>query len=244
MTDRVRHPRDVRIVPGAAPASSSAPTPRASSNATAVQIFRLLTSQAEAGPTAAPVDDFGEQPAGQTDTPARDMTGSGSGTAIPAPPPAGEQPQPQPPTAALSHGEAQRDGSTRSAIAGAHALARRQTPTPEPHEQDAALGKQIVQACAAAAHGELFTRELADRIARFCSTSGTSGDASWAVTLPMNPAVLPDTLLHLQLSPSSIGIRFETSHPRSTQLISDNTDALRTRLANALGRRIDVDVAA
>jgi type III secretion control protein HpaP len=60
----------------------------------------------------------------------------------------------------------------------------------------------------------------------------------------MNPAVLPDTLLHLQLSPSSIGIRFETSSARSTQLISDNADALRTRLSDALGRHIDVELAA
>jgi type III secretion control protein HpaP len=60
----------------------------------------------------------------------------------------------------------------------------------------------------------------------------------------MNPAVLPDTLLHLQLSPSSIAIRFATPNVRSQQLISDNADALRVRLADALGRHIDVDVAA
>ena len=106
------------------------------------------------------------------------------------------------------------------------------------------LGKQIVHACTAAAHGDLLTRELADRIARFCAMSGEGGDSSWAVTLPMNPAVLPDTLLHLQLSPSSIAIRFETQNARSQQLISDNADALRVRLADALGRQIDVEVAA
>lgn len=106
------------------------------------------------------------------------------------------------------------------------------------------LGRHIVHACTAAAHGDLLTRELADRIARFCSMSGAGGDSSWAVTLPMNPAVLPDTLLHLQLSPSSIAIRFETQNARASQLISDNADALRVRLADALGRHIDVDVAA
>jgi type III secretion control protein HpaP len=120
--------------------------------------------------------------------------------------------------------------------------------TKAPHaprpEHDTALGRQIVHACAAAAHGDLLTRELADRIARFCAMSGAGGDSTWAVTLPMNPSVLPDTLLHLQLSPSSIAIRFETPNARSLQLISDNADALRVRLADALGRHIDVDVTA
>ena len=63
MTDRVRHPQDVRIVPSTTPASPS--TLRTSSNATAVQIFRLLASQAGAGPLpplAAPGDDHPGNP--------------------------------------------------------------------------------------------------------------------------------------------------------------------------------------
>lgn len=248
MTDRVRHPQDVRIVPGATPASPS--TPRASSNATAVQIFRLLASQAGPGPLTGLGEQGDNQPGEQRDGDDGNEADSpdAGAPASDGTMPAQARPESQPPSvAAQSRSEPPHDASAHTAVAGARTLSRRdaQAPkAPEAPEQDAALGKQIVHACAVAAHGELFTRELADRIARFCSTSGASSDASWAVTLPMNPAVLPDTLLHLQLSPSSIGIRFETPNPRSTQLISDNADALRTRLADALGRQIDVDIGA
>ena len=107
---------------------------------------------------------------------------------------------------------------------------------------DSELGKQITHVCAAAMHAEVFTRELAERIARFCQTSGTADDMAWAVTLPMNPAVLPDTSLHLQLSPASLALRFETSSPRSAQLLSENRDALRVRLTDSLDRRLDIGI--
>ncbi|MGN6649744.1 type III secretion system protein SctP [Trinickia sp.] len=249
MTDRVRHPQDVRIVPSTTPASPS--TLRTSSNATAVQIFRLLASQAGAGPLpplAAPGDDHPGNPHDEGgDSDGSDTGGSASDTTVPEP---ARAESPPPPAIAPPHSEPSHEASAPPTVAGTRTLSRREARAPEAPagpaapEQDAALGKQIVHACAVAAHGELFTRELAERIARFCSTSGASGDASWAVTLPMNPAVLPDTLLHLQLSPSSIGIRFETPNPRSTQLISDNADALRMRLADALGRHIDLDIGA
>ncbi len=250
MTDRVRNPQDVRIVPSTGPASSASPgNPRASSNATAAQIFRLLASQAGVGSVTALAEHGDGQSDGQgdggDDAPASDTGGPAADSSAMAEPARAEQP-PRTEASPLRN-EAPHDAPAHPAVAGTRTLSRRETQAPkapEAPEQDAALGKQIVHACAVAAHGELFTRELADRIARFCSTSGASGDASWAVTLPMNPAVLPETLLHLQLSPSSIGIRFETSNPRSTQLISDNADALRTRLAEALGRQIDVDVGA
>ena len=101
-----------------------------------------------------------------------------------------------------------------------------------------------MRTCASAAQGEVFTQQLAERITRFCSLSGAADDAAWEVTLPMNPAVLPETSMHLQLSPSRMVIRFETADPSSSRLIVDNADALRARLADVLGRQIDVDVIA
>lgn len=241
MTERIRQPQDIRIVPSAA-TSSGAPSSRsASPSATAVQIFRLLASQAQAAPLSAyaTADDS---------TSTREHVAQASHTAdqeyaatLPA------EPREQHDACAAAPavgGEPKQDTSRTAALSGSRSNTEREARQAEPPEHDTALGQQIVHACATAAHGELLTRELAHRITRFCSMSGTSDDASWAVTLPMNPAVLPETLLHLQLSPSSIGIRFETSSARAAQLISDNADALRTRLSDALGRHIDVDVTA
>ncbi|WP_206956636.1 type III secretion system protein SctP [Trinickia acidisoli] len=239
MTDRVRNPQDIRIVPNGATTSGASPSQSSSANATAVQIFRLLASQAQAGPLSMPTISADAPSAEASDVQGSNATGEACAATAPA---QSREPQQAPTAAHEAHEATKRDPSPGTEPTGLRNTAHRATPKPEQPEHDAALGKQIVQVCAMAAHGELFTRELTDRIARFCSMSGTSDGTSWAVTLPMNPAVLPDTLLHLQLSPSSIAIRFETSNPRATQLISDNADALRKRLTDALGRQIDVEV--
>jgi hypothetical protein len=241
MSERVRQPQDIRIVPAGA-AAGSAISPRSPSpSATAVQIFRLLASQAQGQPLSANAGAGDGASVDEPEAQASSSTDQGAATIVSAEP---REQQPPSVPASPPHDPPKQDTSRGVALSGLRSTAQREAQKPEPPEHDAALGKQIVHACATAAHGELFTRELADRIARFCSMSGASDDASCAVTLPMNPAVLPDTLLHLQLSPSSIGIRFETSSARSTQLISDNADALRARLSDALGRHIDVELAA
>ena len=246
MTERVRQPQDIRIVPAGATGSGvrSPRSPSSTATTTAVQIFRLLASQAQSVPLL-PED------TSAADTPPREepeaQASHADDQACTSTVPDESQAPHEPPRAAApvsgAHSEPGPETPRSPALSGARSAGRGETQKTEQPEHDAALGKQIVHACATAAHGDLFTRELANRIARFCSMSGSHEDASWAVTLPMNPAVLPDTLLHLQLSPSSIGIRFETSNPRSAQLISDNADALRTRLSDTLGRRIDVDLA-
>lgn len=238
MTERVRPSQDIRIVPGTAPGSAAAPG--ASSNAAAVRIFQLLAVAAGSGPLSEPVArDDDRAPANPHDDASATAGAASTNTSLEAP----QREQRESP------GVSAQDPAGGTPVAhtsrtGARLDRSREDRASEPAEHDVSLGKQIVHACAAAAHGELFTRELAERIARFCSMSGASGDASWAVTLPMNPAVLPDTLLHLQLSPVSIALRFETGNSRSAQLISENADALRARLSDALGRRIDVDITA
>ena len=251
MSDRTRHARDVRIVPAAGmTGAAGSPAGRASA-ATAVQFARLLAAQTGTGSLPVFSDAGGNADQGAQDEPEQEQTDTliGAESAQPAQPAPLAEPAVRtvPAEMPLTHVPAAQ--ATPSLSPGrlrahdARQARRANAATSTPSEHDTTLGKQIVHACTAAAHGDLLTRELADRIARFCAMSGAGGDASWAVSLPMNPAVLPDTLLHLQLSPSSIAIRFETRNARSQQLISDNADALRVRLTDALGRHIDVEVA-
>ncbi|HVW50447.1 MAG TPA: type III secretion system protein SctP [Trinickia sp.] len=248
MSNRTHHARDVRILPVAGTtATVSSPSTRVSAS-TAAQFARLLAAQAGAGPMLVSPDGGGASDHDAQDDPehgaADDLASGTGGDAIRAEPAESRAfMEPAPSTLSRENVAQPASVSAPRTLRLQRARGAKEEAPPQP-EHDAMLGRQIVHACAAAAHGDLLTRELADRIARFCAMSGAGGDSSWAVTLPMNPAVLPDTLLHLQLSPSSIAIRFETPSARSLQLISDNADALRARLAEALGRQIDVEVAA
>ncbi|SDI39879.1 type III secretion system protein SctP [Paraburkholderia phenazinium] len=234
MSERARSAREIRIVPGT-PNPASGGTRAAAPSA--VQIFRSLAAQASAltGVTALAAS---PDEAGTPRAEAAEPQGAGEFN----PPPDTVAGKTAPP---VQEGGAEHQDGPAPATSSRIAAATAQKKTVEENRsasEETALGKHIVSACATAAHGEVLAQQLADRIARFCSMSGASDDASWEVTLPMNPAVLGDTLLHLQLSPSRIAIRFETSNPRSARLIYDNAETLRARLSDALHRRIDVDV--
>jgi hypothetical protein len=237
MSERARNSREIRIVPGtlSQPAGGKRPAALCS-----VQIFRSLTAQtsalAGADALVAPTQPD-EAHAPQTDAgdPANLAEITLPHDAMPATPGHSE---PSAHRDAAEHDDRDTTATPRHAAGTAPKRVERNNL----HSEDAALGKHIVHACATAAHGEVLAHQLADRIARFCSMSGATDDASWEVTLPMNPTVLSDTLLHLHLSPSRIAIRFETSNSHSARLIYDNADTLRTRLADALRRQIDVEV--
>ena len=237
MSERTRNGQEIRIVPGA-PNPPAAGTRAAS--ASAVQMFRSLAAQAAslAGAIATQPDEPQMPPSCASHPQALGDTSPlpDSSRAFP-----GRSPASQP----VVHGDsAESDGKTAVATRRPSAAAPKSVDPNNSRSEEAALGEHIVRACTQAAHGEVLAQHLADRIARFCSMSGASDDASWEVTLPMNPVVLPDTLLHLELSPSRIAIRFETSSPRSARLIYDNTDTLRTGLSDALRRQIEIHVVA
>lgn len=238
MTDRTRPARDIRILPG--PSKGAAATASSTSAASAVQLFRALAAQASLL-----TDANGDAASSMSAEPhINEPDGAAAGTSSDANAPGREIPNDAssaPPEHAATLDEAP-DLPAAAPKLRAAGTARRRNAAPQP--DDPALGEQIVRACASAAHGEVFTQQLAERIARFCSMSGAADDAAWEVTLPMNPAVLPDTSMHLQLSPSRIVIRFETANPHASRLIVDNADALRVRLADVLSRQIDVDVIA
>lgn len=86
-------------------------------------------------------------------------------------------------------------------------------------------------------------RDTVQRIAWLCTRTDPAFQ-SWSVTVPMDPAVLPDSDVVLSLSPYAMHLRFRTGSPESAHLISLHRDPLRAQL-EALGpgqRGIDIDL--
>jgi len=84
---------------------------------------------------------------------------------------------------------------------------------------------------------------LADRIAGFCTGPARSrGGERWEVTVELDPAILPQTRLHLVLSDGTLSLRFDARSAPARRLICDNGDALRSRLETRLGAPIAVHV--
>ncbi|WP_111879056.1 type III secretion HpaP family protein [Paracidovorax anthurii] len=86
-------------------------------------------------------------------------------------------------------------------------------------------------------------QDTVQRIAWLCAQAGPSFQ-SWAVTVPMDPEVLPDCEVALSISPYAMSLRFRTGSPRSAHLISLHRDPLRAQLeALSPGQRgIDIDL--
>ena len=106
-----------------------------------------------------------------------------------------------------------------------------------------ALGAPLIRHCARATEGELVTDHLAERIASFCASPALErAGGRWEVVVKLDPAILPQTQLHLVLSDGTLSLRFECRDARARQLICDNGDALRSRLEARLGARIVVHV--
>lgn len=248
MSDRTRPAHDVRIV---AASGHQAPPSPSSVSPSAVRLFRMLAAQAagsldtlaESGTSSSEDESSSDDEDGANDSP-------DAPPPLPVPPPS---PEPAPAESSTDNALGPDNASDNDAHCPPSGERHRAAAAPRlvqapnlqsSHEE--ALGLHIVRTCAMATRDEFVAQQLAERITRFCAMSGTAADAAWEVTLPMNPAVLPDTLLRMQLSPSAMDIRFVTSDTGARQLICDNADALRIRLADALGRRsidIHVDVA-
>lgn len=86
-------------------------------------------------------------------------------------------------------------------------------------------------------------QDTVQRIAWLCFRADPAFQ-SWSVTVPMDPAVLPDSEVLLSLSPYAMHLRFRTGSPEAAHLISLHRDPLRAQL-EALGpgqRGIDIDL--
>ncbi|MGF6851307.1 type III secretion system protein SctP [Paraburkholderia sp. CI3] len=90
-------------------------------------------------------------------------------------------------------------------------------------------------------HG--FAGKLAWRIAKFCGEPSVQSAGVWEASIPLAPDTVPDTVLHLSLSPYRLWLRFDTSNRHSMQLISLHSNALRERLAALLGPEREIEIA-
>jgi len=85
--------------------------------------------------------------------------------------------------------------------------------------------------------------ETAQQIEWLCSRADPSFQ-TWAVTVPMDPAALPETELALQLSHFSLTLRFRTHSEHSARLVSRHRGHLLALLEKlpALPSTIDIDL--
>ncbi|KVK82219.1 MULTISPECIES: type III secretion system protein SctP [Burkholderia] len=85
---------------------------------------------------------------------------------------------------------------------------------------------------------------LAAEIAALC---GDDAGSQWAISLPLAPALLPDTVLHLVLSRFDLRLRFETPDAATRHLLCTHGATLHARLDTLLAhcgapRTIEIDV--
>ncbi|AVT01383.1 hypothetical protein C8242_02310 [Paracidovorax avenae] len=95
----------------------------------------------------------------------------------------------------------------------------------------------------AAVDAPAWLQDTVQRIEWLCAQADPAFQ-SWSVTVPMDPAVLPESEVALTLSPYAMSLRFRTQSSESARLISLHRDPLRAQL-EALGpgqRGIDIDL--
>ncbi|MEO6921864.1 MAG: type III secretion system protein SctP [Collimonas sp.] len=108
----------------------------------------------------------------------------------------------------------------------------------------AALRAHMIRRCSQATEADLVVEHLAERVANFCASPAVKRGGTWEVAIVLNPAILPETNLHLKLSPFRLSLRFESNDARANDLICLNTDALLQRLRSRLDASFDIDIEA
>jgi len=88
---------------------------------------------------------------------------------------------------------------------------------------------------------------LVERAADFCCDHAICSNGQWSIRLVLDPAILPDCVLHLNLSYFTLTLRFETQAPVSRQLVMQHEASLRARLTAMLvdrGEHREIEIAA
>jgi type III secretion control protein HpaP len=91
------------------------------------------------------------------------------------------------------------------------------------------------------------SRRIAGEIAAFCGNPSVSQAGTWDVRLPLDPAVLPGTLLLLSLSPMCLLLRFDVDDVNTRQLLLQNCGMLERELISLLDawgtpREVEINV--
>ena len=145
----------------------------------------------------------------------------------------------------VDHDSAREDVTERESSSddGADAQAEDAAPDAPNAQHTSAMANRLVRACSEISVGNTVTEHLAQLLSRFCgSRIVRAGGECWEVTLDIDPRVLPETRLTLQLSPHTLWLRFHAGHPRARDLLSEHGDALRQRIHVLLEQRIDVEL--
>ncbi|ARN20787.1 type III secretion system protein SctP [Piscinibacter gummiphilus] len=85
-------------------------------------------------------------------------------------------------------------------------------------------------------------REVALTIAGFCNDRAVNDGALWQVQMALRADVVPDTTLHLSLSPHWLTLRFHAGEPAALDLLSRGAEALRQVLDTTLARKRDIAI--
>ena len=83
---------------------------------------------------------------------------------------------------------------------------------------------------------------LVDGFSNFCSSPSVTQSGQWQGRMRMPAAVLPDTMLQLDVSPLHAKLRFETDHAVSRELLSRNINELQKQVKVALDDSREVEV--
>jgi len=120
---------------------------------------------------------------------------------------------------------------------------------------DAAGREAMARACAGSnafvnqvfAQRERMVRVAEALVAEIAALCGDDASGHWEISLPLDAALLPDTVLHLVLSRFDLRLRFETPDAATRRLLCTHGATLHARLDTLLAHRgaprlIEIDV--
>ena len=83
---------------------------------------------------------------------------------------------------------------------------------------------------------------MLDGFSEMCRTPGVTTSGVWQARLPMPAAVLPDTVLDVNITAALATLRFDTEHPVSRELVSRYAAKLQAQVRKSLDGAMDVEV--